>query len=195
VPQHHLSTPQKSCPNLHDNYRPIALTNNLLKLWTALIEDAGSECAESHGILSEQEDGFRLLRNIHDALLASMIMMMDDAELYNEDSFRMYADFKGDINAVDYRIMFKHMRQLGMPSAFVDTCEQLYGTTGSPLPTTTPHSVPLDLSMLAEAPDRKTHSPFMFTLFIEQFLRCQSLRCHEEEEKICMLANPCYIWV
>jgi hypothetical protein len=35
---------------LLDNYRPIALINNLLRLWTALIKDAGS------GILSDQQD-------------------------------------------------------------------------------------------------------------------------------------------
>jgi hypothetical protein len=43
----------------------------------------------------------------------------------------MYADFKGAINAADHRIMFKHTRQLGMPSTFVDTCEQLYGVSST----------------------------------------------------------------
>jgi hypothetical protein len=41
----------------------------------------------------------------------------------------MYADFKGAFNATDHRIKFKHMRQLGMPSIFVDTCEHLYGVS------------------------------------------------------------------
>jgi hypothetical protein len=38
------------------------------KLWTALIKDAGSKYAETHGILSDQLDGFRKHRSIHDAL-------------------------------------------------------------------------------------------------------------------------------
>jgi hypothetical protein len=41
----------------------------------------------------------------------------------------MYADFKGAFNAGKHRIIFKYMRQLGMPSSFVDTCEQLYGVS------------------------------------------------------------------
>jgi hypothetical protein len=41
----------------------------------------------------------------------------------------MYAEFKGAFNAADHRIKFKHMRQLGMPLTFVDTCEQLYGVS------------------------------------------------------------------
>jgi hypothetical protein len=40
-------------PTLLDNYRPIALMNNLLKLRTAIIKDACSKYAESHGILSD----------------------------------------------------------------------------------------------------------------------------------------------
>jgi hypothetical protein len=88
--------------------------NNLLKLRTALIKDAGSKYAETHGILSDKHDGFRKHRSIHDAL-SSIIMMMDDAKLYHKDFYVMYADFKGALNAADHRIMFKHMRQLGMP--------------------------------------------------------------------------------
>jgi hypothetical protein len=53
VPQHHLLTTQKDYPTLLDNYRPIALMNNLLELLTSLIEDAGSKYAKTHGILSE----------------------------------------------------------------------------------------------------------------------------------------------
>jgi hypothetical protein len=99
----------KGDPTLLDNYRPIALTNNLLKLCTALIKDAGSKYAETHGILSDQQDGFRNHRSIQDD------MMMEDAKLYHNDFYVMYADFTCAFNAADHRKVFKHMRQLGMP--------------------------------------------------------------------------------
>jgi hypothetical protein len=111
---------KKGYPTLLNNYRPIALMNNLLKLWTALIKDSGSKYSETHGILSDQHDGFRHQRSIHDEL-SSTIMMMEDAKFYKKDIYVMYAGFKGAFNAADHRIMFKHMRQLGMPSTFVDT--------------------------------------------------------------------------
>jgi hypothetical protein len=88
---------------LLDNYRPSAFLNNLLKLWTTLTKDAGSKSAETHGILSEQQYGFRLLRNIHDAL-ASIIMTMEDAKICIKDIYIMYADFKGAFNATGHRI-------------------------------------------------------------------------------------------
>jgi hypothetical protein len=41
----------------------------------------------------------------------------------------MIADFKGAFNAADHRIMFRQMRQLGMPSTFVDSCAHLNGVS------------------------------------------------------------------
>jgi hypothetical protein len=80
---------KKDDPTLLDNYRPIALMSNILKLWTALIKYARSKYAESHGILSNQQDGFRYQRNIHDALssiITSIIMMMEDTKIYKKTS-------------------------------------------------------------------------------------------------------------
>jgi hypothetical protein len=79
--------------------------NNLLTLWTALIKDAGSKYAETHGILRDQQDGFRPRRSLHDAL-SSIIMTMEDAKLHDKDIYVMYADVQGAFNAADHRIVF-----------------------------------------------------------------------------------------
>jgi hypothetical protein len=81
----------------------------------------------------------------------------------------MYADFKGAFNSADHRIMFKNMRQLGMPSTFVDTCEQLYGvsTTGCITPYGPTHYIDIKHGTL----QGDTLSLFLFTLFLEPFLR------------------------
>jgi hypothetical protein len=142
--------------------------NNLLKLWTALIKDAGSKYAESHGILSDKHDGFRQHRSIHDAL-SSIIMMIEDAKLHHKDIYVMYADFKGAFNAADHRIMFKHMRQLGMPPTFVDTCEPLYGVSSTDY--ITPYSSTPSMDINRGTLQEDTLSPFMFTLLLEPFLR------------------------
>jgi hypothetical protein len=42
---------------------------------------------------------------MHD-VLASIMMIMEDAKIYNEGISVMYADFKGVFNAADHRIMF-----------------------------------------------------------------------------------------
>jgi hypothetical protein len=72
VPQHHRHVTQKGDPTLLDNYPPIALMNNLLKLWTVLLKDTSSKHVETHHILSEQQNGFRLLRNIDDIIMKTL---------------------------------------------------------------------------------------------------------------------------
>jgi retron-type reverse transcriptase len=142
--------------------------NILLKLWTALIKDACSKYAETHGILSDQKDGFRHQRSIHDAL-SSIIMMMEDAKNYNKDIYVMHVDFKGAFNAANHRIMFKHMRQLGTLSTFVDICEQLYGVSSTDYITPYGHTPSIDINRGTLQGD--TLSPLLFTLFLEPFLR------------------------
>jgi hypothetical protein len=134
----------------------------------ALIKDVGCKYAETHGILSEQQHGFRLLRSINDAL-ASIIMITEDAKIYAKEIYIMYADFQGAFNAADHRIMFKRMCQLGMPSTFVDTCEQLYGVSTTDY--ITPNGSTPSIDINRGTPQGDTLSAFVFTLFLEPFLR------------------------
>jgi hypothetical protein len=143
--------------------------NNLLNLWTALIKDASSKYAETHGILSDQQDGFRQHCSINDAL-SSIIMTMEDAKLHNKDIYVMYADFRGAFNVADHRILFKHiMRQLGMPCTFVDTCEHIYGVSSTDY--ITPYGPTPSIDRNRGTLQGDTLSPFLFTLFLEPFLR------------------------
>jgi hypothetical protein len=160
VPHHHLLTTQKGYSILLDYYRSIALMNNLLKLWTASIKDACSKYVQTHVILSEQQDSFRILRIMHDSL-ASIIIMMEDAKIYNKDIYIIYADLKGAFNAADCRIMFKHMCPLGMPLTFVDTCEQLYGvsTTNYKTPYGPAPSIDINRGTLQGAPSPLSFHP------------------------------------
>jgi hypothetical protein len=105
-----------------------------------------------------------MLRIIRDTL-AYVIMMMEDAKIYNKDIYVMYANFKGAFNAADHRIMFiKHMRQLGMPPTFVDTCEQLYGVSSTHYITPYAPTPSIDIN-------RGTLHGDTLLLFLEPFLR------------------------
>jgi hypothetical protein len=136
---------------------------NLLKLRTTLIKNACFKYAEAHGILIDHQDGFRLLLSIHDAL-APIIMIMEDAKIYNEDIHIMYADVKGAFDAADFRTMFKHIRRLGIPSTFVDTCKQLHVNSTTNYNTPYGHAPSIDINR--GTLQDNTLSPFLSTLFL-----------------------------
>ncbi len=72
--------PNKTNPHNPANYRPIALMNCILKLWTSILTILGTETAESEGVFSDTADGFRPHRNIYDSL-STHITMYEDAKL------------------------------------------------------------------------------------------------------------------
>jgi hypothetical protein len=81
----------------------------------------------------------------------------------------MYADFKGAFNAADHRIMFKYMRQLGIPPTFVDIREHLYGVSSTEY--ITPYGPTSSIDINRGTLQGDTLSPFLITLFLEPFLR------------------------
>ena len=60
--------PSKTDPHNPSNYRPIALMNGILKLWTSILTSIGNQTTESEGIFTDTADGFRSHRNIYDNL-------------------------------------------------------------------------------------------------------------------------------
>jgi hypothetical protein len=65
----------------------------------------------------------------------------------------MYADFKGAFRDVDHRIMFKHMRQLGMPP-------MVYLPSTTSPPTAPPHLSTSTAALYGAAPSPPSCSPF-----------------------------------
>jgi hypothetical protein len=101
------------------------------------------------------------------------MMMMDDVKMYNNDTNIMYSDLKGTFHGADHKILFKHMRELGMPSSFITTCGQLYGVSNTNY--ITPHGNTPHIDINRGTVQGDTLPPFLFTLFLEPFLRWPTL--------------------
>ncbi len=78
--------PNKTYPDNPSNYRPIALMNCILKLWTSILTSIGTQAAESEGVFSDTADGFRSHRNICDSL-STHIIMYEDAKISKRNVF------------------------------------------------------------------------------------------------------------
>ena len=160
--------PSKPDPTNLDFYRPIAMMNTVLKLWTGTLHRMGSTHAEALGILRDCQDGFRHGRKIYDSL-STHIAMLEDAKINKKNIYSAYLDFRGAFNGTDHRLMFKFMRQMGMPQSYVSCCEQLYEVSKTYY--VTPHGPTEDLHIERGTLQGDTLSPFLFTLFLEPLLR------------------------
>jgi len=87
------------------NYRPIALVNCIMKLWTSILANIGTHTAVTEGIFSDTSDGFRAHIQIYDSL-TTHIMMYEDAKLSKNIIYTAYSDFKGAFGGMDHRILF-----------------------------------------------------------------------------------------
>ena len=62
------------------NYRPIALSNAIYKLWTSTITEVLSTYAEDHHMLSSSQEGFRKHKNTN-RQLRNLLQVIEDAAL------------------------------------------------------------------------------------------------------------------
>jgi hypothetical protein len=106
--------PLKTDPHNPSNYRPIALMNCILKLWTSIFASIETQPAESEGIFSDTVDGFRSHTNIHDSLSTHILMYpYEDAKISKRNIYTVYSDFKGTFGGMDHRILFQLMKEYG----------------------------------------------------------------------------------
>ena len=142
--------------------------NCILKLWTSILTQIGTNIAETHGILSDTADGFRSHRKIYDSL-STHIAMYEDAKLSKKNIYTAYSDFKGAFGGMDHRILFNTMRTLGFPDSYIQICEQLYSSS------TTCYMLPVGHTpqqhIYKGTLQGDTLSPFLFIIFIEPLLR------------------------
>ena len=84
-----LYKPNKKDPHNIAYYRPIDLTNGILKLWTSILTNIGSSWAEAQGILCDTAGGFRRHRKIYDSL-STHIVVYEDAKLSKKHIYTAY---------------------------------------------------------------------------------------------------------
>jgi hypothetical protein len=87
-----LYKPNKKDPHNIAYYRPIALINGILKIWTSILTNTSSPWSEAQGLFSDTTDGFRRHRKIYDSL-STHIMMYEDAKLSRKHIYTAYSDF------------------------------------------------------------------------------------------------------
>jgi hypothetical protein len=160
--------PNKTDPNDPANYRPIALMNCILKLWTYILTNIGTHTTEAGGIISDTADGFRAHRQIYDSL-STQIMMYEDAKLSKHNIYTAYSDFKGAFGGTDHRILFQIIKDCGFRDSYIATCQQLYSASNTYYMEIQGNTVLIPIHRGTLQGD--TLSPSLFTFFMGPLLR------------------------
>ena len=159
---------QLNRPHNPSNYRPVALMNCILKLWTSIRIIIGTQTTESEGVFSDIADGFRPHKNIYDSL-SKHIMMYEDSKISKRNIYIAYSDLKGAFGGMDYRILFQLMKEYGFQDSYIAACKQLYSASNTYYMTIHGNTAPL--SIFRGTLQGDTLSPFLFTIFMEPLLR------------------------
>ena len=152
-----------------DSFRPISLADTILKLYTGTIHQSLGSYAESNGLLSENQYGFRSGRRTHEQVLW-LQTLIDTAHVDNRDIRACWIDFRNAFCSVDHKRIIDSMKQQGYEQHFINAVAALYApgsttevrTDVGPTP-----PIPIERGIL----QGDTLSPLIFAIFLEPLLR------------------------
>ena len=125
---------------LPKNYRPVALTSHIVKVFERVVRKALIDHLEKNGFLPDGQHGFRALRSTLTQLLSFWDTILDELEGGNGGVDIIYTDFSKAFDKVETGVLLHKIRDCGVSgkvgcwlSAFLDPCcrQQAVGVDGT----------------------------------------------------------------
>ncbi|KAK3918528.1 Retrovirus-related Pol polyprotein from type-2 retrotransposable element R2DM, partial [Frankliniella fusca] len=150
------------------NWRPIALSSCLYKLYTSVLADRLSAWGLRTGALSSIQKGFVPAEGCleHNFLLQQCL---DFARESGAELCVSWLDLKNAFGSVPHSAIFKLLRQHGVHSHFIDIVEEAYSGSTTTIITASGETKPVPMASGVKQGDPL--SPIIFNLFIEVLLR------------------------
>ena len=116
------------CKKELKNYRPIALMDTIGKIFCMILNNRLKECVDRRGILSEEQNGFRMNRRGED----NLFIVREIIEWCNRESKKGYVaflDIEKAYDRVNRGILCKVLRKVGFSERIVSIIESMYVNT------------------------------------------------------------------
>jgi hypothetical protein len=143
--------------------------STVLKLYTGTVYQTMSEYAESSGLLSESQYGFRTGRRTHEQILW-LQTIIDSAHTTNSPIRACWVDFRNAFCSVDHGRILESMRAQQYPQHFLTAIEGLYApgsTTAVRTGCGATERIPIERGIL----QGDLLSPLVFAIMLEPLLR------------------------
>ena len=125
---------------LPKNYRPVALTSHIVKVFEHVIRKALVDHLEKNNLLPDGQHGFRALRSTLTQLLSFWDTILDELEDGNDGVDIVYTDFSKAFDKVETGVLLHKLKECGISgkvgcwlSAFLNPCsrQQAVGVDGT----------------------------------------------------------------
>ena len=159
---------KKGDPTLVKNYRPIALSGSIYKLYTRCITMMLQDFAEKNGLLNRTQEGFRPAMGTS-RLLSYFLNTLEDAHITNKNLYILYVDFTSAFNTIGHRQLKFILEWMGYPEPIRRALERIYEH-----PTTvvkTEHGDTEEIALGRGTIQGDTLSPLVFLIFLDPLLQ------------------------
>ncbi|XP_026678517.1 HEAT repeat-containing protein 5B [Diaphorina citri] len=120
---------KKGDKNLPENYRSIALLNNIFKIFTHILADRIYTWAEENSVINEGQMGFRRKRGCVDGIFVLSSIVHLRMRSMNRMVYAVFIDFQRAFSSVPHDKMWKALFKLGLSGNIIRTIATLYLNT------------------------------------------------------------------
>jgi len=150
------------------NYRPIAISDALCKVWTGLVARGLSAFADANHIFSTAQEGFRAQKNSQ-RQIRNLLNAVEDAHLTSQDIYTLYVDFSAAFSMVNHERLQECLHTFGIPDDARRVVSSIYAHATTTI--LTPHGSTPTIHIRRGTLQGDTLSPLLFLFYIEPLLR------------------------